>query len=712
MSFIRNLYTLLIIAAIAVSATAGERPTSELIKEFQTSERTVKRSEEQLQAVHTRLLDALLPDLKSKDVGVRTDAERIHHRICSLAGRPGAEAEREATCKAILDALNTKLPPRAVACLLGGLEITGTDETIEPVAALLDSDDEIARERARRVLQANPADEAAEHLRTALKGATDTSRRIALINTLGARRDKGSLDLLIKCARDESEDVRTEAVQALARLEDTEAVDVIAEASHKVTTPRTWLKTVSSYLSLADSLAEKGDRALALKMYKKLLNAPGQVQCAAVIGLGRAGGPAQLPHLFKILKSDNPQLQGAARSALALMPVEVLTAAVSQKTGKITPKVKVELLNVLADHGDSTVLPTLIKTSSDDNKDVRIAAYRGMGRLGDSDAIDTLLAAVSKTEVTELDAVRTAITSIPGTAVDNAIVEAMDGAPSHELITLIRLLGERSAHSAVSALIKAASHKDDAVRTEAIKALGVFAGQPALKPLLELLVKADSRDIPQITESLASIRDRVENADVVASAISEVMPSVGTPARCELLRVLGPCGGDTALGELRKALASGDSKITEAALHALADWPDAKPAPALLKVAGETKKLLHKVLALRAYVRMVGLPTERPVGKTLKMYKDAMQIAERPNEKKLVLGGIGDVSDVRALQMVEPCLSDEALQVEAAVATIKIAKAIAEKNPDAAARALRKVLDTPVNKDQRKEAEAVLKGIE
>ena len=83
---------------------------------------------------------------------------------------------------------------------------------------------------------------------------------------------------------------------------------------------------VDTCLQLADNLCAAGLRDRALPLYRGLLGAPGHVRCAALVGLGRAGGKAELALIFAAFDDPDAKVRGAARAALALLPAaEVIT---------------------------------------------------------------------------------------------------------------------------------------------------------------------------------------------------------------------------------------------------------------------------------------------------------------------------------------------------------------------------------------------------
>lgn len=99
------------------------------------------------------------------------------------------------------------------------------------------------------------------------------------------------------------------------------------------------------------------------------------------------------------------------------------------------------------------------------------------------------------------------------------------------------------------------------------------------------------------------------------------------------------------------------------------------------------------------------------------MCREAFALSRTADEKKLVLGALGDVISPAALNMAVGLLSDEPVREEAAVAVLRIAGGFGGdlKRPDikeAARAALKKVLDASKNDEVRKGVLALMKRID
>ncbi len=142
-------------------------------------------------------------------------------------------------------------------------------------------------------------------------------------------------------------------------------------------------------------------------------------------------------------------------------------------------------------------------------------------------------------------------------------------------------------------------------------------------------------------------------------------------------------------------------------MRALAEWPDAAPADDLLELVQSTTVPATKVIALRGYVRMAALGKNPGA-----MYARALKLAERPEDKKLVLSSLGAADPGQAFQLVEPYLKDEGLKSEAALALVQIADRLRQTDTGRAKAVLKQVLAIAPEPPIRQRAQEVLNEAE
>ena len=76
---------------------------------------------------------------------------------------------------------------------------------------------------------------------------------------------------------------------------------------------------------------------------------------------------------------------------------------------------------------------------------------------------------------------------------------------------------------------------------------------------------------------------------------------------------------------------------------------------------------MHQILALRGFVRQLGLDGDRPADETVGLYQQAMDLAPNAVEKKRVLAGLGGAATPAALEMAVKYMDDAVLSLEAEV---------------------------------------------
>ena len=695
----RRIGTLAGALAVALAATASAASVDDLIKEFSGDAGPARRTPAQLEAAYAQVLAALIPDMGKERVPDRAKSQQTFERISLRAGRPGAGAERLALSKAMAARLGPATPKQARIWLLKQLQHIGRDEAAAAVARLLGEQDPLIRERARRALQDNPSPAVPAALRAALAKATEPAWRVALINAMAYRADGDTVGALIEQARDTDESVRTAAVEALGRIGDKAAEPAIATATTRGATRARRIAT-DNYLLLADKLAAKGDKASALSIYRKLLGAKGHIRCAAIIGLGRAGGVAELETIFAALADKDARIRGAALGALAVLPPEAVTEALNARVNSAKPELKVALLRALAERADEASLPPFLAAVSDADAKVRLEAYAGMAKIGSDKAGPTLVKALLKAKGDELGAVKNALIRIPGKGVDDALSGAVEAASPARCIDVIQCLVARRAPAAIDTLLKAAEMPDTRVRAAALKGLGELGDASTLPKLLKKLLAAkDERARGGPEKAVAAVCRRLDDPQATAPPLLDAYQQAGdTGAKASLIRILGRVRGDKALALVRSLAKAADATLRDAAVRALAAWGEPAVAADLIAIAKESENQAHRVLALRGYVDVVGLIRGRPADEMIKLYDDSMSAARRPADKKMVLAGLANVANLAALRMVERYRTDPELSAEAIAASVKIATAIGGSHRKAAVTALEQAIRLSDNK--------------
>ncbi len=203
--------------------------------------------------------------------------------------------------------------------------------------------------------------------------------------------------------------------------------------------------------------------------------------------------------------------------------------------------------------------------------------------------------------------------------------------------------------------------------------------------------------------------DETKQADLVLAALRG---QKNEAVRCSLLRVLGGIGSPAALEPLQAAAKDTNDPVRDAAIRALANWPNPAATPILLRIYQSARDAAHRALALRGFVRLTGLDTNAAPAAILAEYRQVMPQVKGLGETRLVLSGLANIPDPQALQLIEPCLKEDGVEEEAAQAAVKVAGAIVAGHRDLARQTVERVLSISQNDAVKQQAREVLQVLD
>jgi HEAT repeat protein len=625
-------------------------------------------------------LDTLVPESAGDDLQKRANAMKAIEVMALNAARPGAEAERAAVSQALAAKLVPATPQFARVWVIRQLQLIGRAEVAAVLTGLLDDKDALIRESARRALQYNPSTEAAAALRAALDKASDPAWKIAMINAVSQRKDTAGTAAIARLAADKDEAVVAAALDGLGTIGTADAAKAIAAV--RATVPAK-LKALANddYLRCGDQLLKDGQKDAAAAIYQAVYvpAEPVALRLAALRGLVLAKGAAAIPLIGEVLAGKEDAMKAVALSFVQEVPGPEATTAIVALMPKVAAADQATIIAVLGRRGDASGKAAVLEAAKNADAGIRTAAYGALGALGGAAEIGLLAEAAAKGADAESDAARMALVQLRGQDINTAMAAAVAKGDPKARAELLKAVAARKAVEAAPAVLAATGDADGTVRMESIKAMESIGTEQSLPALIAVLVRTQVGDEQQAGEkSLLAICARATNKDVALQAVMGALPGAKMPARGSLIKALGKLGGPKALAAVKAALADTDAAAHEAAVRSLADWPDMAAAPNLLAVAKADAKTTNQVLAIRGYLRLAGMP-ERTAAERVAMSREALAVAKRPDEKKLVLGVLAEANSPEALAMASPMLEDNSLKNEAATAVVKIAKLLGNK---------------------------------
>jgi HEAT repeat protein len=622
----------------------------------------------------------------------RTALSTIEDQI--RASKPGQLRATEDRLLAVLKSSEATVDCRDWACRQ--LRQAGSERSVPALAARL-ADKELSTV-ARFALQGIPGPAVDAALRDAVPRLSGDLKAGA-IQTLGARRDRQAVPLVGPLAGDANTVVAEMALYALGNIGGPEALAAIRKA--KVPPRLTGYRFHAMLLA-----AEQLEAAEAAGVYAAVLaeSADAVVKVAALRGLVRSDRAKAGSAIEAALQSTSKRLRLAAvRLACERGRPELLTQ-VLPRVASLPADAQVTFLTLV---DDSAALPSVLALARCDVEPVAQAAVVAMGRIGDARVVSPLLElACAKGPVQA--AARSGLEKLRAKQAGAMLVTAAEQAGSPARPEAIRALGARGATQAVSTLLKIAA-ADRTVRVPALVALGALADAKTLPALLKLLTTAtEAADRDAAQAAVVATCRRLDNSATAADAVSAAIPGSSVETRAALLAIVAGMPSAKSLAALRAAVKDPDATVRTAAIRGLAGWPDPVALDDLLAIARGADRPAPKVLALRGIVRLATISGQRPSAQSAKILVESLALCARPEEKRLVLGALGEMADEASLAAALGCLADRQVEVEAATAAVRIAKTLRVAKPQAAREAVERVLEKCQSPAARKLATAAL----
>ena len=641
----------------------------------------------------------LIPRLAAAKVEGRYSAQMELQQLASNASRPGAEAERAELAKFLAaKATDSAVPQPARVWIVRQIEYIGAAESVAALTTLLKDQDAELKECARRALEKNPAPAATESLRAALTQGGDSRWVTGLIQSLGERGDAQSVSLIAPSLG--QPETSFAAAAALGKIATEQAVNELWAAFDKNTAA-----AADALVAAANRLVARGEPKRAAAIYLKLYVVPGNVplRAAALAGLAKTDPARAKDLILPTLSANDPKLQNAAIAAARKVYGKDVSHVLADLLPGLNPGPKVFVLRAL----DASAEKEIIGAASDSQEMVRLAALERLGQIGSAASIPVLFQAAMTGSASAQKVAIAALARIPDAGAGSAIAKlAEEGEPKSRVVA-INALARRNDQTALPALLKYAGEPAPEVSAAACAALAKLGTDNELDGLIQLVLAGKT---PGATAALQAVATRGHDKSAAAQKIIALTQTAPPQQLAPLFEILSLLGGKEALTAVSISAGSSNAEVKDAAIRALANWPDFPATQSLLVIASDPHVTrVHNVLAVQAVARLVKSSDKEPAPARLKAALAALNLAARDEEKKLVLSALASVPDKAAGEALKPFLSVPKYQQEAGLAAVTLAEALRKTDKPAAKDLAQAVKTAAVSDEVTRRADAVLK---
>jgi HEAT repeat protein len=506
---------LYILAALLVlPALAPGAPTTEaLIGQLGSTNEQARAEARQLLPYRelTAVAPAMLGLLSHEDQGISWAAMRVLEDLANQTTVRGREEER----RYITELLMTLLAPEQPAALQEKAlrmlpPIVPAGYPLSPVAALLQGEDAVLREKARAALREIGTSDAAATIAAALDSA-GPEFQTALLHALASMQQANTLPDARRLLRNPEAEVRAAACHALAWSPRKTNLQGIAEV-HEAMEGKARFQTGLALLRQADALIAAGGhwRTVIAQIESLVHGEPDpNVRAGAIVALGRHGDETAVAQILAVLGEDGGhEYEPAAMAAFEGLRGTAGAYALLEAYPELSLEMQASMLRIFGRKKDELFLDIMRDAAASENAVLADAGLEALVNAGLPGALDMVIARVDASE-------------------GDARVASMSAL--NRLAEDYRAQGAReAAGKAFATLYRVA--EDDAQRAHAMEGIRAFPVPEAYDIVMNTLGEEEFAALP--VAALAGIaRAMHESGDTTRAEeiVTALMPRLGEP---------------------------------------------------------------------------------------------------------------------------------------------------------------------------------------
>ncbi len=532
------------------------------------------------------------------------------------------------------------------------LALVGSDASIPVLAELLPN----ARlsHMARYALEGIGGPAVAKSLRDALE-KTGGQQKVGIVISLGRLADADAASLIANLLSEEDPQILEPALVALGRIGNTRAAEALKQYAARAPAALND-SAIDAVLAAAESLCGQGEGAAAVAIYTSLQSADSErIRAAAYRGLITAQPADSATKILAGLSAGDPWQREVAADCLCDVTNSDTIGTIASAIPGLPVAGQVAAYASLKNRTQEAIRAAALMSLQQPSLEVRLAALEALIATATPEDV-SLLAGVALTAETpaQREAAFETLRRMPANGTNGALIDLMDqSAEVHP--TLVRCALARRGPEFIPTFLQAAQSANADTRLMAFSALEVMATDQEVEPLIRLLAKtAPGEEREAADRALWMSCQKIADPAARVAPLLAAMEHADKTGRCALLPSLARMGGEQPLGAVHVAMQSQDQEVRDAGYRALANWPDATVISELLDIAKTSDVPSYRIWSLRAYARLVSLPSERPVQETYEMLKNVLEMATRTEDQELIISRLGAVRTPEAASVVAP----------------------------------------------------------
>ncbi len=480
--------------------------------------------------------------------------------------------------------------------LLGPL--SANDPALAVLAPMLGNADEV--NQARLALEPVPGAAVDAAFLDAL-GRTSGAIRLALIQSLGTRRQAGAVSALAALLKDADAAHAAAAAHSLGQIGTAEALLALLAAPNPAAAA-----LVEARISAAWQLPELAGNAALRAVLDDARIAPAQ-RAAALRGLLAREPASATPRFVEHLSGDDPVFKAVVIEAIAAHPAPGLAAALAGRLASWDAATQEAVIAALGNKGDAAALPAIAAALGHETAGVRLAALAALPSFTATPELAARIAAVAaRASGDEAALALRCLSRLKGLGVSEAVAAQATQGESALRSVYLEAIGLRYQTESLPLLFAARRYPDVNVRSAALLSLNDLAPAEAQAELLAWSIDAaDGREATRALRAFTSVSLRNPDLAVRDRALVEAIDRAAPAVQLRLLTLLPRLPSALTRESATRLALGADERVATAMLAQLQRWPDATVLPVYVAIAGRTQSDAIRKTAIDGALRLL-----------------------------------------------------------------------------------------------------------
>lgn len=607
----------------------------------------------------------------------------------------------------LIDALKEAKTNDAKQFLCRQLRTIGTGKCVPQLESML-TDNEISH-MARYALGRIQDQKAGAAIHRAI-ARTSGKLKVGMINSIVDSNYLPALPDIAKLVNSGDDQVAVAAVKALGYFGGSDSVSTLSKLRRSANKDMK-LEIDAAMLNCAEKFIADGQKRDARKIYKEFYSAkhPEQLRIAGLKGIMMVDGDETLDLLLDAINGSDSALQKNAIAMMADLKGQTVTDTLIKLSETLPPDGQELVLGTFEARGDSIATPAIIKAAASKNENVRIAALLALGGVGTEKGISILAKAASSGNRHEREVATASLTRMKGEGMDKAFIRAVNTGRDKDRVQIIKAIGMRGTRRALPVLLEVS--KTDGLselRREAILSIGMIGRQSEIDTLISLAIEPKDRsDRSSVKRAMLTVFSKMGDRDAQARPLIAAIGTAPDDAKSLMLTLLKKPATAEAIKTVRSYVKSSSKLVSEAAIRSMLDWPNTDPVEDIYQIAATSDNPVHRVLALRGYIRLARISQE-----PTPMYPKAMKLAKRDDEIKQVLAGLGNDDSLESYNLACKYIDKDQFKTDAYIAAVKVMSNYCWQDSEKGRIELQKIIKNAPNESIRRMAQKAIENLD